>query len=121
MLFLTIKFLCFLINRDELKACLEYFDQKFVTVRTIKQRKITDECVTVCRNFCNAFFIGALVAWIMWIATVRFQDYCLNLPLELWSTFSCDSQPTLYFCVYSTCILGGYKNDLFYIIYYFEF
>ena len=107
---LAVKYLYFLIKCDDLKATIDYFDEKFVRGWNVKQILITDMCIARSKNLCNVFFVGVVLGLCGWVAALGFQNYCSNLPLGVWFPYSCEAQPGLYACIYSICIIGEYTR-----------
>ncbi|KAJ3666984.1 hypothetical protein Zmor_002398 [Zophobas morio] len=107
LILLAPKLLLFLINSDNLKTYITFFDVKFVTAVNEKQRKIIESWVKICQRNSTIFFGTTCIGLVGFFAKWYFQGYHSHLPLNVWIPFNSETQPLLYFFIYTALVIGG--------------
>jgi hypothetical protein len=101
------KFLPFIVNGDQIKECIHYFDSPFFTVFGDAQKKILNDCKKTCKRITTIFLVsvtGALSSWA--VKPLFWKDY--RLPIDVWFPLDPTSRLTIYSLIYTYLVIGKY-------------
>jgi hypothetical protein len=112
MIFYAPKLFPFVLNGDNIKKCIHYFDASHYTVLKHEHQKIIEECVHNCQRNSRVFFLGCIVGLIGFIGQVFFREDVHKLPLNVWMPQSIQKQSILYYCIYFLLVMGKCNNSI---------
>ena len=90
------KLLPFLQNSENIKRCINFFEEKDFAPKTDHENKIIDECIRVCHRNSTLYFYSALMAVIGWNIPAFFAKG-RKLPLRLWLPYDPSSTTMDYY------------------------
>jgi hypothetical protein len=112
MMVYAFKLFPFVLNGDNIKKCIHYFDASHYTVLKRKHQKIIEECVHNCQRNSRVFFLGCIAGVTGFIGQVLFREDVHQLPINVWMPQSIEKLPILYYCIYFLLVMGKYNNSI---------
>jgi hypothetical protein len=112
MMVYALKLFPFVLNGDNIKKCIHYFDASHYSVLKRKHQKIIEECVHNCQRNSRVFFLGCIAGVTGFIGQVLFREDVHQLPINVWMPQSIEKLPILYYCIYFLLVMGKYNNSI---------
>ncbi|XP_068909659.1 odorant receptor Or1-like [Tenebrio molitor] len=104
------KFLPFIVNGDQIKECIHYFDSPFFTVFGDAQKKILNDCKKICKRITTIFLVSVTVGLASWAVKPLFwKNY--RLPIDVWFPFDPTSRLTIYSLIYTYLVIGNFVRN----------
>ncbi|KAJ3658567.1 hypothetical protein Zmor_010300 [Zophobas morio] len=102
-LFMWFKILPFLRYGEKIKRCINFFGHEDFAHKDYEERKITNECIRICRRNSTAYFYGIIATELVWNVPVLISKE-RKLPMYPWLPYDPLSTSLVYYVtlVYTT-------------------